>query len=107
MNSQTLRAIVPDDHPLVRMGIEAELSETPAIELVGSVRDSTGLMELLGTGACDVLVTDFAMPGGQHGDGFELLDHIHGELPDLAIVVITAIDKPAVIRNLSRRGVVN
>lgn len=106
MDSQHIRVIVADDHPVIRMGIELELDRVPGMRVVGSARDSTELVALLAE-PCDVLVTDYAMPGGEHGDGLALLAYIAAQFPALPIVVVTAIDKPALVRTLLSRGIVD
>jgi two-component system, NarL family, captular synthesis response regulator RcsB len=100
-----IRVVVADDHPVIRMGIEAMLDDMPSIKRVGSVADSTQLIALLDAQPCDVLVTDYAMPGGQHGDGVELIAFIRQRHPDLRIVMLTGIEKLALIRSLTAHGV--
>lgn len=105
MNSQTIRVALADDHPVIRMGIEAAISEKPTLLLIGTAADSTELVELLDAQPCDVLVTDYAMPGGRHGDGMELLDYLRARFPELKIVVMTGLDQPAMIQALHSAGI--
>lgn len=107
MDSKHLLVAVADDHPVIRLGIEAELDDHPAIHRIGSARNSSELIALLDTEPCHVVVTDYAMPGGAHGDGLDLLAVLAQRYPELAIVVITAIDKPVLIRTLLARGIKN
>lgn len=100
-----MRVVVADDHPVIRMGIEATLDDMPATERVGSAADSTQLIALLNAQACDILVTDYAMPGGDYGDGMELIAFIRHRYPDLRIVVLTSMEKLALIRSLTAHGV--
>ena len=100
-----MRVIVADDHPVIRMGIEAALDAIPSTERVGSVADSTQLVALLNERPCDILVTDYAMPGGQYGDGMELISFIRQHHPDLRIVVLTGMEKLALIRSLMAHGI--
>jgi two-component system, NarL family, captular synthesis response regulator RcsB len=100
-----IQVIVADDHPVIRMGIEAMLDDLPSIERVGSVADSTQLIALLNAQPCDILITDYAMPGGQYGDGMELIAFIRRCYPDLRIVVLTGMEKLALIRSLMAHGV--
>jgi two-component system capsular synthesis response regulator RcsB len=100
-----IRVVVADDHPVIRMGIESTLDGLSAIKRMGSAADSTQLIALLDAQSCDVLVTDYAMPGGQHGDGVELIAFIRQRYPDLRIVMLTGIEKLALIRSLMAHGV--
>ncbi len=105
MNTKPFRVAVADDHPMVRMGIQSSLDGYPMIQSIGSVANSTELVVLLDAQPCDVLITDFAMPGGAHGDGLQLLDFLHARYPDLLIVMMTGIDQPVMIQAILARGV--
>jgi two-component system capsular synthesis response regulator RcsB len=81
-----IRVALADDHPVIRLGIEATLSDISAIKLIGSAVDSTQLVELLDGQPCDMLVTDYAMPGGKYGDGLELVGFLRERYPELGII---------------------
>lgn len=100
-----IRVVVADDHPVIRMGIEALLDDISSLERIGSAADSTQLVALLDAQPCDVLVTDYAMPGGEHGDGMELITFIRQRYPDLRIIVLTGMEKLALIRSLMTHGI--
>lgn len=100
-----IRVAVADDHPVIRMGIEALLDDISSLERIGSAADSTQLVALLDAQPCDVLVTDYAMPGGEHGDGMELITFIRQRYPDLRIIVLTGMEKLALIRSLMAHGI--
>lgn len=83
-----IKVLIADDHPIVLSGIRQELSPEVGMQLVEMARNSTELLRLLETMPCDVIVTDYAMPGGEIGDGlltsgFELYQYAveHGLLP--------------------------
>lgn len=105
MNSLAIRVAVADDHPVIRLGVRRTLEEAPAIQCIGAVADSTELVALLEREPCDVLVTDYAMPGGAFGDGLELLGYLTLHFPSLRIVVMTGLDQPGLIHRLDDSGV--
>jgi two-component system, NarL family, captular synthesis response regulator RcsB len=100
-----IRVALADDHPVIRLGIEATLDDISAIRRIGSAVDSTQLVELLDGQPCDILVTDYAMPGGQYGDGLELMSFLRERYPELAIIIMTSMDKAVLIRSLLACGV--
>lgn len=59
----TINVVVADDHPIVRYGIRRLLEEREMIHLVGEAANSSELVNLLAKAPCDILVTDFSMPG--------------------------------------------
>ncbi|AJX34741.1 response regulator transcription factor [Burkholderia oklahomensis] len=97
--------IVADDHPALIAGIEHALSGSSAIRVAGTASNSTELVDLLACEPCDILITDYAMPGGSHGDGLGLISFLRRHYPDLKIIVFTAIDNPALIASMARLGV--
>nr|WP_230945174.1 response regulator transcription factor [Burkholderia territorii] len=89
-----------DDHPLLLAGLAHELARAGTIRLVGTARNSTELVALLETDPCDVVVSDYAMPGGEFGDGIALFSFIRRRFPAIRLVVLTMLDNPGVIRTL-------
>ncbi|MDA5336824.1 response regulator transcription factor [Stenotrophomonas maltophilia] len=105
MTQLDIRVAVADDHPVIRLGVQSVLDEAPAIHCIGAVADSTGLVELLRREPCHVLVTDYAMPGGEYGDGLELLAFLRADFPQLRIVVMTGMDQPGLLNRLEASAV--
>lgn len=104
MDSSLIRVVIADDHPAVLKGITQELAAIDTIALNGVARNSTELIELLDNVACDVLITDYAMPGGEYGDGLALFEFIQRRYTNINLVVITMIDNPAVLQMLINSG---
>lgn len=100
-----IHVLLADDHPALLAGIKHELESVPSIAIEGVARDSGQLVQLLTRVPCDVLVTDYAMPGGAHGDGITFISYLRRHYPDLKIVVFTTLDNPAIMQELSRLGV--
>lgn len=100
-----IKVLVADDHPVVLDGIARVLAQGNGVEIVGHAANSTELVRQLDTTACDVIVTDYAMPGGQFGDGLPMLQLLRRRYPTTRIVVMTMLDNPALIRNIWKVGV--
>ncbi|WP_233842735.1 response regulator transcription factor [Dyella sp. 2HG41-7] len=100
-----IRVAVADDHPVIRMGIEATLDSISSVRRMGSAQDSTELVTLLDATPCDILVTDYAMPGGQYGDGLELISFLRSRYSDMHIIVLTGMGKVVLIRSLMAFGI--
>jgi DNA-binding NarL/FixJ family response regulator len=60
---QTISVVIADDHPIVRKGINDELSRESDIDVIGQAVDGDGAMELSALLQPDVLVLDINMPG--------------------------------------------
>lgn len=99
-----IRVLIADDHPVVVNGIRRELEGDIGLDIVGTVHSSTELLRLLGSTPCDVLVTDYSMPGGQFGDGLPMLQMLRRRYPAVRIVVITMLDNLACCEAFRRRA---
>jgi len=105
MSHPIIRVAIADDHPVIRMGIEAAIDAVPTLQFIGAAADSSELVALLDSTPCDAVVTDYAMPGGAHGDGLALLDMLRERYPGLRVIVMTGLDQPAVIQSLYQNGI--
>lgn len=104
-NEHTIRVMLADDHPVILLGARHALAGFSDIHVVAEARQSTDLIALLTNTTCDALVTDLAMPGGQHGDGLPLIGYVRRHFPTLAVVVLTMLENAALIRRLGEIGV--
>ena len=100
-----INVVLADDHPGMLAGVTHELSSVTTIVLKGQARNSTELMELLQSTPCDVLVSDYAMPAGDYGDGIALFELIGRRFPHIKLVVLTMLDTPAILLALDALGV--
>lgn len=100
----TLRVVLADDHPIVLLGSRM-LIEQGGTTVVGEARNPQELLLILSSTECDVLVTDFAMPGEGHADGLAMLGLIRRKYPELPIVVLTNMSNVGVLRSILGEGV--
>lgn len=100
-----VKVVIADDHPVILFGAEQALLKFPGIQVVARARQSTELIKVLQTTACDVLVTALAMPGGQFGDGLPLIGYLRRNFPNLPIVVLTMLENAALLQRLRELGV--
>ncbi|KVP33125.1 LuxR family transcriptional regulator [Burkholderia ubonensis] len=105
MDDFTIQIVVADDHPAVISGLLHTLKKHRTINVVGSAANSTELIAKLSTHRCDVLISDYAMPGGDYGDGITLFSFLRRRYPETRIVVLTMIDNAGVIRSLLKLGI--
>ncbi|MDF3981428.1 response regulator transcription factor [Luteibacter sp. PPL201] len=98
-----LNVILADDHPLVLVGGALAL-RTAHINLVGEAKNAEELLELLKTTPCDVVITDFLMPSEREDDGLALIDNLVKHHPDVAVVVLTMINRPAALNSMLKKG---
>lgn len=88
----TLRLLVVDDHPVVRMGLVAMLSEHPDFEVVGEAADGAEAVLLAARLTPDVVLMDLRMPVM---DGAEATAKMLASPPAPAVLVLTTYDTDA------------
>ncbi|MCX4157634.1 MULTISPECIES: response regulator [Paraburkholderia] len=81
-----IRALIADDHALVRDGLRHILQNASGFQVVGEANDGISTIALVRSSAADVLVLDLSMPGR---NGVELIKQIKEERPALRILVLT------------------
>ena len=83
------RVVIADDDVLLREGLAALLREG-GYDVVGQAGDGAALVELVRRERPDVAVVDIRMPPTNTTEGLEAARTIREELPDVAILVLSA-----------------
>jgi putative nucleotidyltransferase with HDIG domain len=96
---RTARILVVDDEPHVRSMIAATLERQGYdVQMAGGGHEAS---ETLDRNTFDLVLTDIVM---QDGSGIALLEQIHSQLPNLPVVMVTAIHDIGVAIDSMRRG---
>lgn len=101
----TIKIILADDHPVLIAGMHHELSALRTLDIVGTAHNSTEVIDLLTRRPCDILVTDYVMPGGSVGDGMGMLAFLQRRYPTLKIIVFTTVDNLAMVTAMLDMGI--
>jgi DNA-binding NarL/FixJ family response regulator len=83
------RVVLAEDDVLLREGL-ASLLERSGFEVAGQVSDGPHLLALAREAAPELVVTDIRMPPTHSTEGLEAARLIRQELPDTAILVLSA-----------------
>ncbi len=100
----SVKIVIADDHPVILEGIKRSIS-TDSIDIIDTASNSTEVFQILDKGGVEVLVTDYSMPGGEHGDGLPFLSLLFRRYPDVKVVVMTMLDNRGLLRTLITAGV--
>ncbi|MGL5215748.1 response regulator [Aeromonas hydrophila] len=102
----TFKVILTDDHPLILTGIRSLIERiTPHCDVVAEAYGVSDLFILLRQQPCDLLITDFSMPGDSRSDGLIMVQQLRREYPNLAIIVLTQLHNNAILQALLQCGV--
>lgn len=86
MNTDPIRVLVADDHPVLRSGVGAILEDRQDIDLVGEASNGDEAIEAYRALQPDVVLMDLQMPGR---NGLDAILAIRAEHPGARIVVLT------------------
>ena len=84
-----LRVVVADDDVLLRAGLTSLLSKR-GFDVVGEAGDAAALLDLARELGPDLVLVDIRMPPTQTTEGLEAAQAIREEMPDVAILVLSA-----------------
>lgn len=87
----TIRVLIADDHALFAKTLEAILSGTPEIEIVGIAEDGLEAVGLAATLSPDVVLMDLEMP---HLDGLAATRRLRALGLGIPVVILTASADP-------------
>lgn len=95
------RVLVADDHLLIRLGIKTLLGHLDGFEIVGEAHDGAHALSMIESLQPDLALIDISMPGIS---GIEVTHHARRALPDLRIVILSAMENAEVVREAMRAG---
>jgi len=84
-----IHVFIAERIPVFRFGLEACLSKTPHVRVVGQADEGTKLHEQLDAGRVDVMLMDSELPGLA---GFSLLRRVKEARPALSVLLMAATD---------------
>jgi two-component system, NarL family, invasion response regulator UvrY len=99
--SRSIRVLLVDDHPVVRMGYRHLLQAGPGIEVVGEAQDSISAYTAFRTLAPDVIVMDISLPGTS---GVEVMKRMRAHRPQSRILIFSVHDEAIFVSRAMRAG---
>jgi DNA-binding NarL/FixJ family response regulator len=96
-----IRILLVDDHPFVRLGVRSILEAEPDMAVIGEACNGREAVHLTGQLQPDVVVIDLAMP---QLNGLEAIRQIHGQNPDVKLLVLSAYNDKEYVRQVALNG---
>ncbi len=96
-----MRALIVDDHTLVRAGIRRLIESFAGIEVVAEASNADQALAAAQLHRPDLVLLDLSMPGRS---GFEVIGELRQTCPETAIVIMSMHDDPVHVREALDRG---
>jgi DNA-binding NarL/FixJ family response regulator len=96
-----LRAVLCDDHALIRSGLMAVLDDIAGVEVVGEASDGDELVELAAELKPDLVITDVSM---RRMSGLDALVLLRQARPQCKVLVLSMYDSPEFVRQAFAAG---
>lgn len=101
LKTKTIRAVIADDHTVVREGLTAILKRMPELAVVGEERDWPDIIAAIAKQTPEIALLDVRMPGMMAAEGVAILRRNH---PELRIVLMSAFDYDEDLYGVMRAG---
>src|SRR5690349_22172648 len=82
-----VKVLIADDHPIVLAGVRRGLERSEGFEVVGEARSAGDVAGMIERRRPQLVLLDLRMPGSS---GFDLLERIRAEWPEVKVVVLSA-----------------
>jgi len=97
----SLKVLIVDDHKLMALALQDAVNQVDGLRIVGLAHSGPDAISAVTRTQPDLVILDVNMPGMS---GLECLDIIHRDYPSIKIMMVSASDDLAVIRNSFERG---
>lgn len=98
-----LKIGIADDHAVVASGARMLLEAATDHVIAFQASTPDELFDQLRTHDCDLVITDFSMPGSDLGDGLELVDVLARDWAQIVVVVLTQLSNVPIYEQLLKR----
>jgi len=102
-DSPTIRVVLVDDHPALRLGLRLLLDQAPDIEVVGEAATGDEALALIEASMPDVAVIDCLLPGMS---GVEVAAGLRERDLPVRVLALSAYDSEHYVRGMLKAGVV-
>lgn len=97
----TKRILIVDDHPMMRAGLAAQISDQPELEVCGQAEDVNDALAAVKSTSPDLAIIDIAL---REGHGIDLVKEIKSRFPAVKMLVLSAYKESLYAERALRAG---
>jgi DNA-binding NarL/FixJ family response regulator len=97
----TIRVLLADDHPALRIGLRVLLDASPAIDVVAEVEDGASALQIIQHTSLDVAILDCQLPDL---DGFKVAEFIRELNLPVQVLALSAYDDDQYLSGMRSAG---
>ncbi|MDY0020750.1 MAG: response regulator transcription factor [Anaerolineae bacterium] len=101
--AESIRVLLADDHPALRVGLKVLLDHAPDIDVVGEADDGEAALALITALQPDVVVLDCQLPAL---DGVAVLAHLQAQRVPVRVLALSAYDDDRYLAGMAEAGAV-
>lgn len=103
MSESSIRVMIVDDHPMVRLGLSTFLKVYDDLELVGEADDGEAALQLCKAVLPDVVLMDMVMP---IMDGVAATRAIRQQFPSAQVIALTSFKEEGLVEKALQAGAI-
>ncbi len=96
-----IKILIADDHAVVRSGLKQIMATATDVTVVDEAASGADVLSKLRGREVDLLMLDITMPGIS---GVDLIRRVHGEYPDMPILILSIHNEAQVVSRALRAG---
>lgn len=100
-SAKTNRILIVDDHPMMRAGLAAQISDDLELEVCGQAEGVSDALEAVETSHPDLAIVDISL---KDGNGIELVKTMRSRFPHVKILVLSAYQESLYAERALRAG---
>lgn len=103
-DSDTIKVLIVDDHPMIRKGLSAFLDVIPSLEEIGVASNGAEAIHFCEQHSPDVILMDLVMPDV---NGIEAIQRIKARQPGIKIIAMTSFQEEDLVRQAFEAGAIS
>jgi len=99
--ARSTKILIVDDHPMMRAGLAAQISDEPHLEVCGQAQGVDDALDVVATTRPDLAIIDISL---KEGNGIDLVKEIRARFPSVKMLILSAYQESLYAERALRAG---